>query len=352
MVEEVIKIKKVIIIALIVIIIAVAGVGVYLVTRPAISAEKNIFKIRTIVDSPVTDPIGHMQFASLDEAKSVLETDYPNMVFDVDFKEEVSIEDLPSVVESLSEEGTNLIFTNLAESDIVWSSAQKHPDIFFMEEAGTIQEANLSSYDWKWNEGQYVSGVLSGNMTKTKKVGFIQAIIEPGQIAGANSFYQGIKSVDPEIDVLVAALGNWYDPVGVETIGGNMIALGADILYSVSSGLETLAQRKEEFYLIGNFVDWVAEDNYYADYQLVALLPRTTPFIIEAAEKVIAGTWEAQNYWWGVGERKGGPAFSYSPYYETPNKIIPESVKTAIEELKIKISNGEIQVEWLTEPIY
>lgn len=354
------------IVVLVVVVVAVIGIVAYvfsgpvsqpstgpgIVPTPTPTATSKTFKIRYVTDMPVTEPIAHMYLVSLQEAKPILEKDFPNVTFDVALKEEVTTEDWPNVVESLSKEGANLIFTNLAETDILWNSAQTHKDIVFMQEGGTKQEQNLGSYDWKWNEGQYVLGSMAAYMTKTKKVGFIQAILEPGQIAGANSFYLGVQSVDPNVEVLVTALGSWYDPVGVATIGKNMISLGADVMYSVSSGLETLAQRGEKFLFFGNFVDWAEVDAYNADYQIMAAFPKSTPYVVAAAEDILAGTWSAQNYWWGVKEVKGGSAFTFSPYHETASKVIPPNVKSAIEDLKAKIGTGEIEVKWLTDPIY
>ena len=81
----------------------------------------------------------------------------------------------------------------------LWN-AEKHPK-------------NVGSYFGYIDECQYLSGIVAGHTTKSKKLGFVAAKPIPQVRRNINAFTLGARSVDPKIDVHVIFTGDWSDPV-------------------------------------------------------------------------------------------------------------------------------------------
>ena len=77
----------------------------------------------------------------------------------------------------------------------LWNKG-KHPD-------------NVHSYFGYIDECQYLSGIVAGNMTKSKKLGFVAAKPIPQVRRNINAFLLGARSVNPKAEVHVIFTGDW-----------------------------------------------------------------------------------------------------------------------------------------------
>ena len=72
---------------------------------------------------------------------------------------------------------------------------------------------NIGSYFGYIDECQYLSGIVAGHTTKTKKLGFVAAKPIPQVLRNINAFTLGARSVDPTITRSVIFTGDWSMPV-------------------------------------------------------------------------------------------------------------------------------------------
>lgn len=112
--------------------------------------------------------------------------------------------------------------------------AAKYPDVQFRHCGGMWTEgkhpANTGSYFGYIDECQYLSGVVAGHTSKSKKIGFVAAKPIPQVLRNINAFALGAKSVDPSITTRVIFTGEWSMPVKEAEATNSMIDQGIDVV--------------------------------------------------------------------------------------------------------------------------
>jgi basic membrane protein A and related proteins len=80
------------------------------------------------------------------------------------------------------------------------------------------------------DEAEYISGIVAGLTTKSKKLGFVAAKPIPQVLRNINSFTLGARSVDPTATVQVVFTGDWSLPVKEAEAANSLINQGVDVL--------------------------------------------------------------------------------------------------------------------------
>jgi basic membrane protein A len=112
--------------------------------------------------------------------------------------------------------------------------AEKYPKVRFDHCGGMYTEGkhpkNVGSYYGYIDECQYLSGVVAGMTSKTKKLGFIAAKPIPQVLRNINAFTMGARSVDPSITTRVIFTGEWSMPVKEAEASSSLIDQGVDVI--------------------------------------------------------------------------------------------------------------------------
>jgi len=112
--------------------------------------------------------------------------------------------------------------------------AEKYPKVRFDHCGGMYTEGkhpkNVGSYYGYIDECQYLSGVVAGMTSKTKKLGFIAAKPIPQVLRNINAFTMGARSVDPSITTRVIFTGEWSMPVKEAEASSSLIDQGVDVV--------------------------------------------------------------------------------------------------------------------------
>src|SRR5271169_11721 len=78
--------------------------------------------------------------------------------------------------EKFIQRGYNVIIgTAFGYSDTFKELAAKHPEVAFLNAAGTTNGSNLQSFYGRTYESQYLCGMVAGAMSKSGKLGFVAA---------------------------------------------------------------------------------------------------------------------------------------------------------------------------------
>jgi basic membrane protein A len=116
----------------------------------------------------------------------------------------------------------------------VLAMAKKYPDIMFLHCGGlydaTKHPKNVGSYFGYIDECEYISGIVAGYATKSKKLGFVAAKGIPQVKRNINAFALGAQSVDPKIEVLVIFTNDWSNAVKEAEAANNLINQGVDVI--------------------------------------------------------------------------------------------------------------------------
>jgi len=145
--------------------------------------------------------------------------------------------DVEKTMESMINlDGASLLFpTSFGYFDPhVLKLARKRKDLAFLHCGGLWtagkHPANLGSYFGYIDEAQYLSGIVAGYASKTKKLGFVAAKPIPQVLRNINSFTLGARSVDPSITTAVIFTGDWSLPVKEAEATNSLIAQGVDVV--------------------------------------------------------------------------------------------------------------------------
>lgn len=146
-----------------------------------------------------------------------------------------TIEVQKTIESMINLDGAQIIFpTSFGYYDPhVLEMAKKYPDVTFMHCGGLWQAGqptNAHSYFGYIDEAQYLSGIVAGHATKTKKLGFVAAKPIPQVLRNINAFTLGARSVDPTITTQVIFTGEWSMPVKEAEATNSLADQGADVV--------------------------------------------------------------------------------------------------------------------------
>jgi simple sugar transport system substrate-binding protein len=112
--------------------------------------------------------------------------------------------------------------------------AKKYPDVMFLHCGGLwneqIHPKNVGSYFGYIDECQYLSGIVAGYTTHSKKIGFVAGKPIPQVLRNVNAFTLGARSVDPAIKCTVVFTGDWSLPLKEAEAANSLIDEGADVI--------------------------------------------------------------------------------------------------------------------------
>ena len=233
--------------------------------------------------------------------------------------------------------------------DPLQSALDQFPDqkfILFDEAydfAGNGNPDNLYNILFKQNEVSYLVGAEAAMMSQSGAISFL------GGMAGKTindflvGYIQGAKDANPDVKVAVSMVGNYEDSAKGKDLSLAMYNAGADCGFNVagSAGMGLLEAAKETNKLaFGVDSDQAALLPDYAPYIPTSALKNVGQALYIALKQAMDGelAYGTQAYF---GFAEGGVNLVKDAHYE---EMVPEDIRTAVDELEAKISAGEIEV--------
>jgi len=143
----------------------------------------------------------------------------------------------------------------------VLEMAKKYPEVTFMHCGGLYDEkkdpTNVGSYFGYIDEAVYISGIVAGYTSKTKKLGYIAAKPIPQVLRNINAFTLGARSVDPSITVTVIFTGDWFLPIKEAEATNSLADKGVDVITGHVDSPKVLIETAEKrgIYSVGYHTD-------------------------------------------------------------------------------------------------
>ena len=229
--------------------------------------------------------------------------------------------------------------------------APDFPETVFITSTGNTVTDNISPIVFAIEEPVYLLGIIAGSMTQTNKIG----IVGGQNISAINSmfsaFEEGAKSVNPDVEVRRAYVGNWSDIGKGKELALAHINEGSDFLFPVADvaglgvfqAVEAAQADGKTVYAFGVYRD----QSELSPTTIMASAIVTPKVFVNLAKVVMEGAFKPQPYRFTMVEDEA-LTFVYNPVLKDK---VPETVQKAVAEAKAKIIAGELKVSqtYLTE---
>ncbi len=175
--------------------------------------------------------------------------------------EEIPFADGERVIRDLAQTGDyEIIVTHSTYSDSVAAVKDDFPDIMFAYSGSGNDPLGGNGYwiDTFVHEPAYLAGIIAGSLTQTDRISAVAAFPFPNVNAPVNAFFDGARSVNPEINVDVAYIESWFDPATGQEAAAAQIAAGSDMIYAERFGPFAAAEEAGNVRAFGHFTDQLA----------------------------------------------------------------------------------------------
>ena len=136
-----------------------------------------------------------------------------------------------TTMENMIQQGAKLIFATAFNHQYpALELSQKYPDVKFEHAGGWEMGANFANFFGKPPDGWYLMGQAAGKMTKSNKLGFVAAFPLGWTNTFINAFTLGAKSVNPDVETIVAYTFGWGDRAKEADTTNSLINQGADVI--------------------------------------------------------------------------------------------------------------------------
>ncbi|WP_427915001.1 BMP family ABC transporter substrate-binding protein [Ramlibacter sp. MMS24-I3-19] len=218
-----------------------------------------------------------------------------------------SVENVPEgpdaerVIRDLAQQGYKLIFTpSFGYMEPTLKVAREFPDAKFESITGYKTAPNVAIANARYYEGRYLAGIAAGRLSRTHVAGYVAGFPIPEVLQGINAFTLGMRSVDPQAQVRVVWLNEWFDPPRERDAAMAVFDQGADVVafHTASTAVMAAAQQR------GKLAIAYHSDMRFAapDAQVLAVTHHWGDYDTRRAREVLAGTWKPTNTWGGVRE--------------------------------------------------
>lgn len=212
--------------------------------------------------------------------------------------------------------------------------ARNFPDTIFEHATGYKTADNVGTYNARWYQARYLTGLIAGSLTESNIIGYVAAYPIPEVIRGINAFTIGLREIAPEAEVRVVFTNSWYDPGTERQAAETLVNQGADILSKHQDSAAVIQVAAEHgLYAFGYDSDQKA---FGPETVLTSIVNNWGPYYIETAREVINGTWEPERTWGGLA--------SDMIYLAELHPVIPDDIVALVEKRTRQIESGEFEV--------
>src|SRR5271169_1050553 len=248
---------------------------------------------------------------AFDEAKPKIEAAMKQQIPYVENIAEDAAQITPPA-EKFIQRGYNVIVgTAFGYSDTFKELAAKHPEVAFLNAAGTTNGTNLQSFYGRTYESQYLCGMVAGAMSKSGKLGFVAA--HPIGVVNwtINAFELGAQKMNPNATTTVIFTGSWNDPVKERAAASALVDQGIDVIgQHVDTPTPQVVAQERGIYGTGHHRDL---SEFAPKATICSSVWTWEKFLIPELKRVEAGNWVPNPYGAFPGINQGGTDIALSP---------------------------------------
>ncbi len=242
--------------------------------------------------------------------------------------------DAERVIRDLARQGYGLIFTpSFGYMEPTLAVARDFPGVKFESITGYKTAANVATANARYYEGRYLAGIAAGRMTKTGVAGYVAGFPIPEVLQGINAFTLGMRSVNPNAQVRVIFINEWFDPPKEREAAMSLFDQQADVVafHTASTAVMAAAQEKGRM-----AVAYHSDMRHVAPgAQIVAVTHHWGGYYTRRAREVLEGRWASGNVWGGVKEGM--------VKVEAFGPKVPKAVQTEVLARQKDIADGRLK---------
>ncbi|WP_369214453.1 BMP family lipoprotein [Streptomyces flavofungini] len=258
-------------------------------------------------------------------------------------------------LEQLARQGYDpVIGVGFVYAPAVEAAAKKYPKTTFgIIDDNTVKAENVVDLVFHEEQGSYLAGVAAAKASKARHVGFIGGVDIPLIHKFEAGFVQGVKSVDPKIEIEKRYLtekpeeGGFSSPDKGQNAASGQIEAGADVIYHAAglSGQGVIQEAgSQRVWAIG-----VDSDQYkqkalakYKEHILGSALKDVGGAVYDLSKSVIEGKPMKGEQRYDLKSGRVGFADS-NPEYRSMKDVV-----AAVEKARKDVISGKVEVK--TEP--
>jgi simple sugar transport system substrate-binding protein/basic membrane protein A len=229
--------------------------------------------------------------------------------------------------------------------DGVFAVAEESPNANFAWAGGIKRTGkNVADYDQPFYQAAYPVGVIAGYMSKTGKLGGVYGFDIPVCHAMGEALLAGAKSVNPDAELLVSAVGDWVDVAKAKAAALALADAGVDFFIECGEGpaLGTIKAAEERNLYATGYVGDMSENG--PKVVLTSIIWNMEPLLQKMIDDTNAGSFD--NPWYVYGVKEGAMLYSINPGLK--DKIPPEAIAAA-EKAMADIKAGKLEVPFVPE---
>ncbi len=263
---------------------------------------------------------------------------------DSQFVPSVDPADAVDVMQTFIDEGNNIIIGTSFDFLVpIQNMAANNPNVNFLLCSGFTSTPNLGSYFGRMYQVMYLMGIIAARQTQTGHVGIVGPVIIPETVRHANAFAQGVRSVDPTVQVHIEWVQKWFDPPVEAAMTDRLIdEADADIIFGFTDTLIPMrtacggdispCTRRTTTSSVPVFA--LGYDNpdscsFVPDRCLASAYWNWGPRLERIINDMKAGTWDPSALVWD--QIRGTPDASMA-YITVNEAIVPSDVQIAAEQ--------------------
>jgi basic membrane protein A len=223
-------------------------------------------------------------------------------------------------------------------TEAITEVANQYSDKNFLLIDSLSEAPNVQGVVFRENEGAFLSGVLAALMTESNKLGVVAGQKIPPVVRYVVGFEAGAKSVNPDVDVVVAYADTFGDPALGKELTLAQYNQGVDIAFPVAgaTGIGSFEAAKElgaGHWVIAADTD---QSQLGAEHQLAVAEKGVDTALFLAAQQVVDGTFEGGEKSLGLAEEGVGLGH--------PHESVPQEVLDTVAAYQQAIIDGAITV--------
>ncbi len=248
------------------------------------------------------------------------------------------------VLRNMAKKGSDIVIANgFSFTQSMQKVAAEFPKTKFVLIDAEVKADNVLSVVFKEHEGSFLVGMAAALSSKSKKVGYINAMNMPLLNAFECGYVQGVKYIDPKIEVLSNVIGStpssFNDPGRGAEIAKSQFDRGADVVFPVAgpTGLGVFQAAKDAKKLaIG--VD--SNQNYIQPgVILTSMIKRIDQAVFDTLTLARANTWKPGLLKMGL--KEGGVDWALDQHNRA---LISAEMEKKITQARQQIIDGKLDV--------
>jgi basic membrane protein A and related proteins len=255
--------------------------------------------------------------------------------------EVIESRDAPAYVPNLTqaaEQSDLTVGVGFLLTDAVTEVANQYPDEHFLLIDSVSEAPNVQGVLFREQEGAFLSGVVAGLMTESNQLGVVAGEKIPPVVRYVVGFEAGAKSVNPDVNVVVAYADTFGDPALGKELTLAQYNQGVDIAFPVAGAtgigsFEAAKELGEGYWVIAADTD---QSQLGAEHQLAVSEKGVDTALFLAAQQVVDGTFEGGELSLGLAE--GGVGLG------NPHESVPQEVLDTVALYEQAIIDGALVV--------